>query len=176
LPASFTQHLRLSLTGKASPILGGRCAGRDLGDNIARGYITVDTVSNCTLRFPGDPGYFAPGGTGDATNQNALWGDAFYVKDMANLAEGETLVHIEAAPGTGTSALCGTYGPSPETTVAGQYTFYGRYVSWPAADNREPLATNFAVRYVTGGAFDGGTDLLVWRGSKVNPAPFTWPG
>ena len=175
LPASFLQHLQLSLTGKASPILGGRCAGRDLGDNVARGYITVDTVNNCTLRFPGDAGYFAPGGTGDATNQNVLWGDAFYVKDMANLAEGETLVHIEAAPGTGTSALWGTYGPSPETSVAGQYTFYGRYVAWTAADDREPLATNFGVRYVTGGAFDGGTDLLVWRDAKVNQAPFTCP-
>jgi hypothetical protein len=59
--------------------------------------------------------------------------------------------------------------------VAGQYTFYGRYVGWTAADNREPLSTNFAVRYVTGGAFDGGTDLLVWRDSKVNQAPFTCP-
>jgi len=175
LPATFTQHLRLALTGQASPILGNRCAGQSLGDNIARGYITVDTVNNCTLRFPGDAGYFAPGGTGDATNQNVLWGDYFYIKDMANLAEGETLVHIEAAPGIGTSGVWGTYGPSPETTVAGQYTFYGRYVSWSAADNREPLATNFAGRFVNGGAFDGGTSWLCWRDSKVNQAPFTCP-
>jgi hypothetical protein len=163
LPASFTQHLQLSLTGQASPILGNRCAGRALGDNVARGYITIDAVNNCTLRFPGDAGYFAPGGSGDATNQNVLWGDYFYVKDMANLAEGETLVHVEASA------------TNPETSVSGQYTFYGRYVSWTAADNREPLATNFAVRFVTGGAFDGGTDLLVWRDSKVNQAPFTCP-
>ena len=175
LPATFTQHLRLALTGQASPILGDRCAGRALGDNIARGYITIDTVNNCTLRFPGDAGYFAPGGTGDATNQNVLWGDYFYVKDMANLAEGETLVHIEAAPGVGTSALYGTYGANPETSVAGQYTFYGRYVSWTAADNREPLSTNFAGRFVNGGTFDGGTDWLCWRDSKVNQAPFTCP-
>jgi len=175
LPAFFTQHLRLSLTGQASPILGGRCAGRSLGDNVARGYVTIDTVSNCTLRFPGDAGYFAPGGTGDATNQNVLWGDYFYIKDMANLAEGETLVHIEAAPGTGTSGVWGTYGPNPETTLAGQYTFYGRYVSWTAADNREPLTTNFAGRFVNGGAFDGGTSWLCWRDSKVNQAPFTCP-
>ena len=37
---------------------GNRCAGQDLGDRIARGYVTVDTVNNCTLRFPGDAGYF----------------------------------------------------------------------------------------------------------------------
>src|SRR3954451_15306565 len=74
LPPDFVSHLQLSMTGKPSPVFGGLCAGRDLGDNIGRGYITVDVVNNCTLRFPGDPGYFLPGGTGDATNQNVLWG------------------------------------------------------------------------------------------------------
>ncbi|HEV8579710.1 MAG TPA: hypothetical protein VGX68_11580 [Thermoanaerobaculia bacterium] len=163
LPASFVQHLQLSLTGQSSPILGNRCAGRALGDNIARGYVTVDTVNNCTLRFPGDAGYFAPGGTGDVTNQNVLWGDYFYVNPGQNFAQGETLVQIEASA------------TNPETSVAGQYTFYGRYVAWTAADNREPLATNFAVRFVNGGAFDGGTSWLCWRDSKVNQAAFTCP-
>jgi hypothetical protein len=175
LPASFISHLQNALTGKASSILGGRCAGRNLGDNIARGYITVDTVNNCTLRFPGDAGYFVSGGAGDATNQNVLWGDVFYVNPGENFAQGDTLVHIEASPGTGTSALYGTYPApgSPETTVSGQYTFYGRYVSWTAADNREPLATNFAGRFINGGAFTGGTSYLVWRDSKVNQGAFT---
>jgi hypothetical protein len=109
------------------------------------------------------------------TNQNVLWGDYFYVNPGQNFAQGETLVHIEAAPGTGTSALYGTYAASPETSVAGQYTFYGRYVAWTAADNREPLATNFAGRFVNGGAFDGGTSWLCWRDSKVNQAAFTCP-
>jgi hypothetical protein len=125
--------------------------------------VTVDTVNNCTLRFPGDTGYFGAGGTGDATNQNVLWGDYFYVNSDQNFAEGETLVHVEASA------------TSPETSVAGQYTFYGRYVAWLATDNREPLTTNFAVRYINGGAFTGGTDLLVWRDSKVNQGAFTCP-
>jgi hypothetical protein len=163
LPSTFIQHLQTSLTGQSSSVLGNRCAGRDLGDRHARGYLTIDTVSNCTLRFPGDVGYFAPGGTGDATNQNVLWGDYFYVNDMANLAQGETLVHIEASA------------TNPETSTPGEYTFYGRYVSWTAIDNREPLATNFAVRYVNGGTFTGGTDLIVWRDSKVNQGAFTCP-
>ncbi|MEA2693768.1 MAG: hypothetical protein QOJ16_3155, partial [Acidobacteriota bacterium] len=78
LPASFVTHLQTSLTGQFSSLLGG-CAGLAYGDNIARGYVTVDTVNNCSLRFPGDLGYFAAGGTGDATNQNVLWGDYFFV-------------------------------------------------------------------------------------------------
>jgi hypothetical protein len=163
LPPDFVSHLQLSLTGKPSPVFGGLCAGRDLGDNIARGYVTVDVVNNCTLRFPGDPGYFGPGGTGDATDQNVLWGDYFYVNESQNLADGNPLVHIEASP------------TDVETSTPGQYTFYGRYVGWTAADNREPLSTNFAARYVTGGTFSGGTDVIVWRDSKVNQGPFTCP-
>jgi hypothetical protein len=163
LPASFIAHLQSSLTGQSSAILGNRCAGLDYDDRIARGYVTVDTVNNCTLRFPGDPGYFAPGGTGDATNQNVLWGDFMLVDPGGDLAVGEPLVHIEA------DAL------HEETSVPGEYTFYGRYVAWTAADNREPLSTSFAARYLNGGAFQGGTDLIVWRDSKVNQGPFTCP-
>jgi hypothetical protein len=163
LPSNFVSHLQLSLTGQASPVLGGRCAGRALGDNIARGYITVDTVNSCTLLFPGDPGYFAAGGSGIATNQNVLWGDYFYVNSGANFADGNPLVHIEASA------------TNPQTSTSGQYTFYGRYDGFTAADNREPLSTNFAVRFLNGGVFSGGTDLVVWRDSKVNQTPFTCP-
>jgi hypothetical protein len=163
LPSNFVSHLQLSLTGQASPVLGNRCAGRNLGDNIARGYITVDTVNSCTLLFPGDPGYFGAGGTGIATNQNVLWGDYFYVNPGANFADGNPLVHIEASA------------TNPQTSTSGQYTFYGRYNGFTAADNREPLSTSFAVRFLNGGVFSGGTDLIVWRDSKVNQTAFTCP-
>ncbi|QQR75205.1 MAG: hypothetical protein IPJ17_06415 [Holophagales bacterium] len=163
LSATYIDHLKKSLTGQASSLLGGRCAGQVFGDNVARGYVTIDTVNNCTLRFPGDAGYFVAGGTGDATNQNVLWGDYFFVTPEENYASGETMVHIEASA------------TNPETSVPGQYTFYGRYVTWTAADNREPLATNFATRYILGGAFSGGTDLIAWRDSKVNQGAFTCP-
>jgi hypothetical protein len=172
LPAFFTQHLQAALTGKASAVLKGLCAGQALGDNIARGYITMDTVNSCSLQFPGDPGYFASGGTGVATNQDVLWGDWFIVNAAQNFAEGGDLVHVEAAPGTGTSGQIPT---NPATTVSGRYTFYGRYVNWTAVDNREPLATNFATRFLNGGPFAAGTSLLVWRDSKVAQGPFTCP-
>jgi hypothetical protein len=159
LPASFLAHLQTALTGRFSNLLGG-CAGLAYSDNIARGYVTVDTVNNCTLRFPGDIGYFAAGGTGDATNQNVLWGDYFYVNARENTSSGETLVHVEASA------------THPETSVPGEYTFYGRYVGWTAADNREAISDAFAARYLNGGPFAGGTDLLVWRDSKVKQGAF----
>jgi hypothetical protein len=163
LPLSFIQNLQLALTGRPSSVLSNRCAGRDLGDNVARGYVTVDTVRNCTLEYPGEEGYFAPGGTGDATNQNVLWGDYFYVNPGENFAQGETLVHIQADAS------------HPQLSTSGRYTFYGRYVGWSAADNRQPLSTNFAVRFLNGGLFSGGTSLAVWRDPKVDQQPFDCP-
>jgi len=163
LPSFFTAHLQAALTGQPSAVLKGLCAGQALGDNIARGYITMDTVNNCSLRFPGDAGYFAAGGTGDATNQNILWGDWFIVNSAQNFAEGSDLVHIEADA------------TNPATSTSGRYTFYGRYDNFTAVDNREPLATTFAARYLNGGPFSAGTSLLVWRDSKVNQGPFTCP-
>jgi len=163
VPAVLVQHMQDALTGQFSSVLGG-CAAQDFGDRIARGYVTVNTVNQCTVSWPGqDPAYFLPGGSGIATNQNVLWGDYFYVNPSENFAQGDALVHIEASA------------TNPETSVAGQYTFWGRYVAWTAADNREPLSTNFATRYVAGGAFNGGTDLLVWRDSKIVQNAFTCP-
>jgi hypothetical protein len=163
LPASFVNHLQSSLTGEASALFGGNCFGRQLGDDLLRGYVTVDVVDSCSLQFPGSPGYFGAGGTGTALNDNILWGNYYYVEPGNAFAQGETLVHVEA------DAL------NPETAVPGEYTFYGRYTApvWSAADNREPLATNFAARYLTdpGSGFDG-SDLIVWRDSHVNQGQF----
>jgi hypothetical protein len=160
----FAAHLANAHTGKASAFFPpGLCAGQNLGDNVARGYVVVNQLNTCTLRFPNEPGYFVAGGLGDAGNKNVLWGDYFFVNSGQNFAQGNPLVHIEA------DAL------NPETSIPGQYTFYGRYVAWTAADNREPLATNFATRFINGGVFTGGTSLVTWRDSKVSQAPFTCP-
>ncbi|MDP9121321.1 MAG: hypothetical protein M3O15_08125 [Acidobacteriota bacterium] len=163
VPASFLSAVQLALTGKASPLTGNLCAGQALGDNLARGYITVDTVNSCTPRLPGDPGYFVAGGTGDATNQNQLWGTWSIVNTAQGYAAGSNLVAIEADA------------TNPATSTADRYTFYGRYDGWSAADNREPLATGFASSFVAGGAFAGETDLIVWRDPKVAQTPFPCP-
>ncbi|HVR11850.1 MAG TPA: hypothetical protein VMW75_27660 [Thermoanaerobaculia bacterium] len=164
LPPSFTQHLQLALTGKASPILQNQCAGQNLGDGIARGYVTVDTVNNCTLRIPGDIGYFGPSGTGDVTDQNVLWGNWYIVDVPQQYVIGSTMVSIEADAA------------NPATSTAGRYTFYGRYDSWTAVDHREPLSSTFAAQYFSGGnLFPAGTDLIVWRDPKGDQKPFPCP-
>ena len=154
ITTTFRSHLRALLTGRQSPV-NGTCAGTNYGDNIARGYITVDDSNSCTQLFPSDVGYFVSGGLGIADNDNVLWGDYFYVNPGENFAQGETLVHVEA--------------DAQFFSTPGEYTFYGRYILGTAADNREPLATTFAARYLSGGGFTGGTSLVVWRDSKFPP-------
>jgi len=157
LTPTLISHIRNSHTGLSSPVYGG-CLGLNYGDNIARGYVTVDSVTTCNLQFPSSTGYF----TGLADNRNILWGDYFYVTPGENFAQGETLVHVEAcpAPSVGQAADDCPF-------VPGDYTFYGRYVGGAATDQREPLASNFGSRFAVGGGFDAGTDLIVWRDSKI---------
>ncbi len=168
LTSTLIDHIRKSHTGLSSALYGG-CSGAAYGDNVARGYITVDTVVSCNLSFPSDAGYF----TTLASNQNVLWGDVFYVNPGQNFASGNTIVHIEACTGGSAPAYQGYVGNGaglcPFSFAAGDYTFYGRYNSVAGQDQREPLATTFASRYINGGNFTGGTDLIVWRDSKTRP-------
>jgi hypothetical protein len=169
--ASLLAHIRASHTGQASSVYGG-CLGLDYGDGIARGYITVDSSNQCNLEFPTFSGYFVSDGTGLANNNNVLWGDYFYVDPANNFAQGETLVHVEACTGLQSPTYQGAVGVGVNCAFQpGDYTFYGRYVSAGADDQREPLATTFATRYILSGVFDGGTDLVVWRDSKTTVPP-----
>jgi hypothetical protein len=161
LSASFVQgHLQPALTGRLSSEVA--CVGVNYGDNIARGYVTVDLVTECNLQFPSTPGYF----TSVADFDNILWGDYFYVDPTGNFAQGETLVHIESClPGNGYTGFVGN-GAGYCPFGLGDFTFYSRYVANTGVDQREGLASEFAVRYITGGLFDGGTDYIVWRDSR----------
>ena len=152
--------------GENAPAYGG-CLGANYGDNLVRGYITVDLVTQCNLLFPSSATYFS-GGIAD--NRNILWGDYVYIDPVNNSAQGETLVHVEACPapsvGDGTDEC--PFAP-------GEYTFYGRYAGVAGQDQREPLATTFATRFVKGGLFSGGTSLVVWRDSKTIPTGVNGP-
>jgi hypothetical protein len=46
-------------------------------------------------------------------------------------------------------------------------------VNWTAADNREPLSTNFMTRFVNLPATAGRTTLTVWRDARVNQNYFS---
>ena len=154
-PASFLDHLRAAHTGRVSPIWNA-CAGQSFDDRVARGYVTVDTVSRCGFLTPRDAGYF--GADGVATNQNVLWGDFFYADTGRAFVDGENLVRLKADPAA--------FGP-------GSRTFYRRYVGGSAADARQPLPQLWAARFASFGLSpDDGTDLIVWRDSGQIAQPF----
>ena len=169
--AANRAHIQAWLTGNQSPLTG-NCAGADhdgnrtsTGNRIMRGYVTVDTVNACNLFVP-----TMLATTYDAflTDQNVLWGDYFLIDPKQNFAQGETLVHLEAC--TDPSEGC-PFEP-------GEHTFYGRYASATAIDQREPLPTTLMARYVNGGAFNGGTSYLMWREGNQTAAAYncTLPG
>lgn len=176
-------NLRAAHTGQNAPAYGG-CLGATYGDNIARGYITVDSVKQCSLLFPSSATYFSA----VADTRNILWGDYIYVNEAENFAQGETLVHIESCNSPAfnpadPAAFVGFFGNGGRRPkggpwcpfVDGEYTFYGRYASVAGRDQREPLPTTFATRFINGGSFSGGTDLVVWRDSKTTPTGTNGP-
>ena len=134
----------------------GLCGARNHGDNIARGYITMDVTNQCTADTPADAGYFVNFGSGVAGNRNILMAD-YLITDLANgRFFGDSGVHIE------------TDAADPRTNGAGDYTFYARLLGNSGADNREPLPTAWAGR-----AAAGRTDVEYWRDPFAVVAPFT---
>jgi len=162
LTTSYLSDLRSALTGGPAVFLSGKCSGYNHHDQIARGYVTVDAVTNCTARSPADPGYFA-GGSGDVADQGGfgyanITGEYFLFDVAHNLVHQDSAVGLEGV------------NPSLETrtSTSGNYTFYGRLVNWSASDNREPLPNTWAID-----AQAAGMELIVWRDIKIAPTTFT---
>jgi hypothetical protein len=166
LTGNRLERLRDGHTGQPIAALGNRCLGADRGDQVARGYITVDSVSRCSVVFPNDSSaelpYFAQGGTGIANNRNTLWGDYVMHRAADTDVEPLSMVHVEAG-----ASLPGPTG----------YTFYGSFASAAGGkDNREPLGSVWAVGNWRGEPIwmhspaQVATDLLVWRDPTAAPA------
>jgi hypothetical protein len=162
-----TSQLRAAHTGQPLPNSQSLCASSARPkSSIVVGYITVDAVNRCTgtsfmttANTPADPLYFAKGGTGLASDVNALWGDVFYLDSQHNQAMSQPAITVLAD--------ASFFNP-------GDYTFYGRYDNFDSRDDRMPLSSMYYVRFFNGGPFPGGTDLLVWRDNRsaeASPLP-----
>lgn len=104
-------------------------------------YVTVDTVAQCSLRFPTDNNYW----TTDAEFDNVLIGDLLYLNSAANYSEAIPAVHLEA-----------------DVDWTGR-TFYQSRLGGGRLDYREPLATAFAFRYFNIPEAGFSTDVIVWK-------------
>jgi hypothetical protein len=147
LPPSLIAHTPAATTGHPSAVYFGMCGGADFGDNVARGYVTVDAVNDCTLQFPSDPGY-----AGSLDMQNQLQGSFRVVDPGRALDLTATAVSLEADPMS--------FGP-------GSATFYERYTG--SLDAREPLPAVVTAPYDLTFAVD--TQLFLWR-DGLDPNPF----
>lgn len=163
LAAAGLAALRARHSGRPDPA-DGLCYGSEPAAAGAMvGYITVDAARTCAgakTYFPGEQDYFffEFGGVPlphepFVVDDNVLWGDLFYVAEGDDSAQGTELVYIpydpDAAPGE---------------------TFY-RLFAEDGGDGRALLGSRYRGRFLNGGAFDGGTDLLVWLEPNARAAP-----
>lgn len=162
LNATDRDQLRADHTGQLGPRFTS-CVGSDTGDNIARGYITVDSAGTCSTAEidpevnPSLDNYFVDGGGGIADNNNRLWGDVIYLDPAGNSAQGSEAISLWADP----NRFDGSDRP----------TFYGRLRGFSADDDRVPLPRLWNQRFLNGGSFQGGADLIVFRNPAAPGAP-----
>lgn len=131
--------------GLSDEYFGGQCGARNFGDGIARGYVTIDSMTTQSTNNALDAGYFP-----EMDTRNILTGDYVIVNQTTREVSADIAVPIEGNP-----------------DPIGTRTFYGRFVANNGSDKREPLPTAWAGRIST-----GRTDTMYWRDPGVPLAPF----
>ncbi len=109
-------------------------------------YVTADVVGACNQAFPDETGYWT-GNLGGKypIDRNVLIGDVIWVNSTLTYSESMPAVHLEA---------------DPTAAHAGFNAFYDRYTPAGVYDDREPLGTAFAFRYINVGAT---SQVIVWK-------------
>ncbi len=140
-------RLHARLTGQPD-LDDGLCYAADRGESAtAVGFMTVDVLNDCSseVLYPIEVGYFAAEGAGVARNANALWGDFLLVDPSQESASGFEAIVLAAGPAGDNEA------------PANAQSFYKNLYS-----ARSALPSTYQSRFLNGGAFAGGAELLVW--------------
>lgn len=164
------------------------------------GYLTVDVSYSC---FGGTPeqnlyyyplfdyseaaNYSAENAVTPIAYSNVLMGDYFIIDRNNDYAQGMTAVHIEAlgmGPENGGGGIPeiaqGYYGflrYDFDWTRIPLASFYGKYMTdtvFYGRDRRESLPLRWSFRYIENSAFDGGTNVLVWRSHNFLQGPWSF--
>lgn len=143
LTAQQLGDLRLALTGKVVAAANG-CYAPDAGDDLARGYVTIDVVTNCAAGTPADAAYY-----GTIGHANVLVGGYLMDDGQQNAGYGGAAIAIESAP-------AGRF-------VQDASTFYGRYDGFSGDDRREPLPSTWMAGFAHSGASGSNGEFIVWR-------------
>ncbi|MFN7940057.1 MAG: hypothetical protein U0X73_00540 [Thermoanaerobaculia bacterium] len=133
---------------------GGSCHGKAYGDGVARGYITIVPVHACSptslggTDSPADPTFY-----GSKMGGEQIFADYFYASQTALVATSFAGVNLVADVSTS---------PTLFTKFSG------------GTDDLRIFPWEWQARFFSGLAFDGGTDLIVWRDpGEVSPAAVT---
>lgn len=148
LSAAAVADLKAALTGKRMPsatAAGQGCPGADHGDTLARGYVTVDTVTACTADEVSAGTYWST----LLSTDNTLLGSFTMTEGKDRPAYAELAVHVEASTS------------DARTDGAGDSTFYGNLVAWTAADHRERVPAAWLAEVI-----GARSDVIVWRDVK----------
>jgi hypothetical protein len=140
-------------------------------------YVTADVVGACNKELPdGATAYFNPlavdaAGLGVPTgllDSNQLIGDVIWVDPINNFSEADNAVHIEAVDGL-TDRAAAPFDTTDIPGTAKDTTFYARYHLTQAAweDDREPLPSAWAFRYLVADAADVTTSIRAFKASTV---------
>ena len=151
IPAALVTRIQSALT--TGNVAGGCATSGSNHPGKAIGYVTVDVTGACGDGIPSDPSYH----TSEVRFDNVLIGDYQQVNATSGFARGSEMVHIRAMPEGGT----------PSTRIGPAFvnnfprTFYFRYAT--AKEPRQPLPSQWAARWVSGGASGFSTRFKIWR-------------
>jgi hypothetical protein len=165
-PAAFLAKVHAWHRGQPAPGEG-VCYSLPAEDpGLAVGYVTVDAMNDCNpsvslpegepLDYPGPDfaAYFERGGFGLASNRNVLWGDVIYLDPGGDAAMAVSALALRA---------------DGDRFAPGDQTFYSGLGYSDAADGREPLPSTYRSRFFDGGAFGGGSELILWLDPAESP-------
>jgi hypothetical protein len=154
----YMTRLRRAFTEGIVPALARFPSCSEIGAKHANavGYVTIDVTSRCGATVPTDPDYYQ-----ELLFDNVLMGDYQQFDPASHYAEGGPMVHIRAIPEGGTVQQRAA---SPETYGSNfPRTFYSRYQDGKSMDGRQPLPSQFAAHWISGGPAQFSTSFRIWR-------------
>ena len=155
LPSVYIDRMMQAFTQGTIPQLGTTPACTQVGGVHANavGYVTLDDVVVCASSLPTESAYFG----NELGYDNVLTGDYLQIDGTNDYAQGSPAVHIRAIPEGGN--------PSTRKPTNFTNTFYSHL--HPSAsstiDNRQPLPSTFAARWIEGGSGGFSTFYKIWR-------------
>ncbi len=149
IPPALLADIQTALTtGNTSTL-----SGIGNSHTTARGFITIDVVSQCSATQPNSPPYF-----NEILFDNVLIGDYERLAGFTTDMTAAPLVHIRAIPEGGPA------GATPGTNLP--FTFYDHYTptATPKIDRRQPLPSVFAARWIDSASLGGfATTYAIWH-------------